>query len=318
MRVLVTGGAGFIGSAVARTLLQQGERVVVLDNFNHYYDPKLKEDRLRTLLDGFDYSLVRADITDSSAIAAMFETHRCDVVCHLAAQAGVRASLEAPQYYSLVNVVGTTNLLEASRKAGVRRFIYASSSSVYGGNTKVPFAESDPVEQPISVYAATKRSTELLASCYHHLYGLPTVGLRYFTVYGPWGRPDMAYMMFTRSILAGQPIDVYNEGEMERDFTYVDDIVSGTIAALRSKVSGEIINLGNHRPVTLNTFIGTIERALGKQAERRLKPMPPGDVPKTYADITKAKTLLDWQPTTTLEQGIPKFVEWYQAYYRSS
>lgn len=315
MKVLVTGGAGFIGSAVARALLQQGDRVVVLDNFNRYYDPKLKEDRVRTLLAGHEVGVVRGDITDSAAVAALFDANRFDAVCHLAAQAGVRASLQAPQYSALVNVVGTANLLEAAHRAGVSRFVFASSSSVYGGNPKVPFAEADAVDHPVSVYAATKRAVELLAECYHRLYGMRTVGLRYFTVYGPWGRPDMAYFAFTRAILAGQPIDVYNHGKMERDFTYIDDIVAGTVAALRRNLAGEIINLGHHQPVTLDAFIGAIETATGKTAQRRLLPMQPGDVPRTYADISQAKALLGWEPTTSLGEGISKFVAWYQSYY---
>ena len=318
MLVLVTGGAGFIGASVAKALLESGDRVVVLDNFNRYYDPKLKEDRLRALLAGHEVTVVRGDITDRAAVAALFDGSRFDSVCHLAAQAGVRASLQAPQYSTLVNVVGTANLLEAAHRAGVRRFVYASSSSVYGGNTKVPFAEADAVDHPVSVYAATKRASELLAETYHQLYGLRTVGLRYFTVYGPWGRPDMAYFSFTRAILGGQPIDVYNRGQMERDFTYIDDIVAGTVAALRSNLAGEIINLGNHQPVTLDAFIRAIEEATGKTAQRRLLPMQPGDVPSTYADISQAKARLGWEPKTSLTEGIEKFVAWYRSYYQDS
>ena len=321
MKILLTGGAGFIGSAVAKKLLARGDEVVIIDNFNDYYDPKLKENRIKIYLAVGENSnprlqVVRADIIDLPVLREIFEKNKFDKICHLAAQAGVRYSLANPFIYERVNVLGTLNLLELAREHKVQDFIYASSSSVYGGNTKVPFAETDSVDRPISLYAATKRADELMAHTYHHLFNINCVGLRFFTVYGPWGRPDMALFKFTKAILAGTPIDVYNHGNMERDFTYIDDIVAGTVAALDSGLQCEIFNLGNNNPVKLKYFISVIEKALGKTAQKNLLPLQPGDVPRTCADISKAKQMLNWEPKVKIEEGIEKFIEWYRDYYK--
>ena len=314
-RYLVTGAAGFIGFHVARALLDHGHLVVGLDNLNDYYDVGLKEARLALLAPREGFSFHRADVADPVALGRAFDEGPFDAVCHLAAQAGVRYSLENPVAYGHANLMGFLHVLEACRHRGTGNLVYASSSSVYGANDKVPFAEADRVDRPVSLYAATKVANELMAHTYHHLYGIPVTGLRFFTVYGPWGRPDMALYSFTRKILAGQPIDVYNRGDMERDFTYVDDITAGVLAALDRPLGDEVLNLGNHRPVRLDHFIGVLERALGKQARRNLLPMQPGDVPRTCADVTRSRRLLGWEPATPIEEGIPRFVEWYRRYH---
>ncbi len=314
-RILVTGAAGFIGFHVAELLLSRGDRVVGIDNCNDYYDVGLKEARLARLGARAGFSCCRGDVADGAALGAAFDQGPFDAVCHLAAQAGVRYSLENPLAYGHANLLGFLQVLEACRHRGTGNLVYASSSSVYGANEKVPFAEADRVDRPVSLYAATKVANELMAHSYHHLYGLPCTGLRFFTVYGPWGRPDMATYLFTDQILAGRPIDVFNYGRMERDFTYIDDIAAGVVAALERPLGFEVINLGNHEPVRLERFIAVLEEALGVRAVRRELPMQPGDVPRTYADVEKARRLLGWAPTTPIEVGIPRFVAWYRSYH---
>lgn len=312
-KILITGGAGFIGSNIAKKLLDRKDRVVMIDNFNDYYDPQLKKDRLKYLLGGYKYKLYRGDIRDRELLEKIFRKEKPDKIIHLAAMAGVRNSLKDPFLYEEVNVRGTLNLLEAAKNHRVKNFIYASSSSVYGNNKKLPFSESDFVDHPASVYAATKKSTELLARTYSHLYGLKTTGLRYFTVYGPWGRPDMALILFTRNILAGKPIEVYNRGNMTRNFTYIEDIATGTIAVLDADLKCDVMNIGGDKEEKLTRWIEVIEKNLGRKAEKILLPMQPGDVPSTAADIRKIKKL-GWKPTTRIEQGIKNFVEWYLWY----
>jgi UDP-glucuronate 4-epimerase len=320
MSILVTGAAGFIGFHVTRTLLDRGERVIGLDNLNDYYDVSLKEARLEKLREHHSFSFAKLDVVDRGRIFDLVESHSDlrDVI-HLAAQAGVRHSLQDPYCYIDANVMGTLVMLEAARRVrGLRGVVYASSSSVYGGNTKQPFSVDDRVDHPVSLYGATKRSCELMAESYSRLYGLPTTGLRFFTVYGPWGRPDMAAYLFTRAILAGEPIQVFNEGRMARDFTYIDDIVAGVIAAAdRPAAAGEhrIYNLGNHRPEQLLDFIGVLERLLGRRATKRLLPMQLGDVPASYADIETARRDLGFEPRATIEIGLAAFVEWYRQYH---
>ena len=320
MSILVTGAAGFIGSHVARMFLDRGEHVVGIDNLNDYYDVSLKEARLARLREYHNFSFAKLDIADRDQIFDLVELHPDlrDVI-HLAAQAGVRYSLQDPFCYIDANVMGTLVMLEAVRRVrGLRGMVYASSSSVYGANTKQPFSVGDPVEHPVSLYGATKRSCELIAESYARLYGLPLTGLRFFTVYGPWGRPDMAAYLFTRAILAGEPIQVFNEGRMARDFTYIDDIVAGIGAAAdRPAAIGEhrIYNLGNHRPEQLLDFIGVLERLLGRTAIKRLLPMQLGDVPASYADIETARRDLGFEPRVTIETGLAAFVEWYRQYH---
>ncbi|GAB4270783.1 MAG: NAD-dependent epimerase [Deferrisomatales bacterium] len=315
MQVLVTGAAGFIGFHVSRALLARGDRVVGLDDCNDYYDVRLKEARLAELRPCEGFRFHRADVADPEGLARAFDEGPFDAVCHLAAQAGVRYSLRNPLAYGRSNLMGFLCVLEACRHRGVGNLVYASSSSVYGANEKVPFSEEDRVDRPVSLYAATKVANELMAYTYHHLYRFPTTGLRFFTVYGPWGRPDMALYAFTRKILADEPIDVYNFGKMERDFTYIDDIVAGVVAAIDTPLGCEVLNLGNHRTVSLERFIGVLEQALGRRARRNYLPMQPGDVPRTYADVTKTGRLLGWAPTTPIEEGIPRFVAWYRRYH---
>ena len=319
--ILVTGAAGFIGSQVARALLARGETVLGLDNLNDYYDVSLKEARLTPLAADRNFSFRKRDIADRDGILSLAkEFPGITGIVHLAAQAGVRYSLIDPYAYVRSNVMGQVVMLELARALlGLKHFVYASSSSVYGANDKMPFAVGDPVEQPNSLYAATKRSDELIAHTYAHLYGIPATGLRFFTVYGPWGRPDMAPMLFTRAILAGEPIRVFNRGEMWRDFTYIDDIVDGVLRAVDRPPSASpphaIYNLGNHKPEKLTDFIATIEQALQRKAIIKLEPMQPGDVPATYADIEVSERDLGFRPTTALSDGIPKFVAWYKDYY---
>jgi UDP-glucuronate 4-epimerase len=333
MKVLVTGAAGFVGMHVAERLLARGDAVVGIDNLNAYYEPALKEARLARLrpLDGFTFH--RLDVADRAGLDALFAREGFDRVVHLAAQAGVRYSIDHPHAYGESNLTGFLNVLEACRHHPVAHLVYASSSSVYGGNTKMPFAEADAVDHPVSLYAATKKANELMAHTYSHLYGIPTTGLRFFTVYGPWGRPDMAYFSFTRDILAGRPIAVFNEGRMMRDFTYIDDIVDGVIAVTDKAATPDpaydplrphpgtshapyrVFNIGNQDPVALGDFIATIERALGRQAVREYKPMQPGDVVATHADVSALAAWTGVSPRTPLAEGIGRFVQWYRRYY---
>ncbi len=322
MTVLVTGAAGFIGFHVSRALLARGERVVGVDIVNDYYDPALKEDRLAVLAREAGFSLVRSDIADWTAVAALFAANPdIDGIVHLAAQAGVRYSLTDPYAYTHSNVEGQLALLEACRASDkLKHFVYASSSSVYGANTKLPFSVDDPVDHPVSLYAATKRAGELMAFTYGHLYGVPSTGLRFFTVYGPWGRPDMAAWIFTKKILAGEPIEVFNNGDMRRDFTFIDDIVAGVVSCLDRPPSGSgvparLYNIGNHQSEKLTDFIATLEKALGRKAEMLLKPMQMGDVKETYADIEATQRDFGFQPKTTIAEGIPSFVAWYRDYH---
>ena len=314
---LVTGSAGFIGYHVARTLLDHGARVVGLDNFNDYYSPALKHDRDRELRGYPNFVGVAADLADLPALEALFSAHRPSKICHLAAQAGVRYSLVNPFAYQKSNLEGFLNLLELAKRFPPERLVYASSSSVYAGLTEMPFSETQRVDTPISLYAATKKANELMAHAYSHLFGLPTVGLRFFTVYGPWGRPDMAMWLFTEAMLKGQPIKVFNYGKMQRDFTYIDDIVQGVVGALMAPNLDpyEIINLGNHRAEELLKVIGILESELNLTAEQQLLPIQPGDVPATYADIDRARTKLGFEPATPIDVGIPRFVQWYFDYH---
>ncbi len=315
MKILLTGGAGFIGAHVAKALIQRGDEVVIVDNMNDYYDPTLKEARLKQVVPK-EAEFHNTDITNYQALQELCKQHSFDAICHLAAQAGVRYSLQNPHAYEQTNNQGTLNILELARHNDIKNVIYASSSSVYGGNTKVPFAETDPVEKPISLYAATKRSNELMAYTYHHLYGLNCTGLRFFTVYGSYGRPDMALFLFTKAILENKPINVFNYGDMERDFTHVDDIVAGVLSAIDKSFPYEIFNLGGDHPVKLSHFIECIEKELGVEAEKNLLPLQPGDVPRTMADLTKAKDMLGFTPKTKIEDGIKQFVSWYKEFYK--
>lgn len=315
MRILVTGGAGFIGAHLTKKLFERGDYVVVLDNFNDYYDPKLKEDRVKKLLKGCKFKLYRGDVRDVKFLEKVFKKEKIDKIVHLAAMAGVRYSLEKPNLYYEVNVLGTQNMLDMAVKHKIKNFVYASSSSVYGNNTKLPFAESDNVDTQISPYAASKKANELQAHVYSHIYKLPTVGLRFFTVYGPWGRPDMALFLFTKSIIKGETIKVYNRGKMTRNFTYVDDIVNGIITVLDKNLAYDVVNIGGDREEKLTRFIEVIEENIGKKAKKQLLPMQPGDVPATVADIRKLRKL-GWKPTTRIEVGIKNFIAWYKEYYK--
>jgi len=321
MSILITGAAGFIGFHVTKALLDRGDRVVGIDNLNDYYDVRLKEARLALLSAYPGFLFAKLDVADRDGVFALVERHKdLRSVIHLAAQAGVRYSLENPYAYIDSNVMGTLVVLEAARRIdGLTAITYASSSSVYGANQKQPFSVDDWVDDPVSLYAATKRSCELLARTYGHLYGLPATGLRFFTVYGPWGRPDMAAYLFTRAILADQPIRVFNEGRMARDFTYIDDIVAGTLAAHdRPPANGahQIYNLGNHHPEQLLDFIAVLERLLGRTATKEFLPLQPGDVPESFADIEASRRDLGFDPRTTIEVGLARFVEWYRQYHR--
>ena len=318
MKILVTGSAGFIGMHLAKSLLSDGHTVVGIDNFNDYYDVALKRARAAELADIPGFSMVEGDLCDFEALTNIFNTNNFDVVCNLAAQAGVRYSLTNPHVYQKANLEGFLNILECCRHANVPRLVYASSSSVYGGNTKLPFSESDSVDSPVSLYAATKKANELMAHCYSHLYGMQTVGLRFFTVYGPWGRPDMALWLFTKAMLAGDPIKVFNHGKMQRDFTFVDDIIAGVKASLFSDNLDkyEIFNIGNHRSEKLMDMINILADALGIEPKMEMMPMQPGDVPATYADIDRIHTKLGYKPTTPISQGIPKFIDWYKTYHK--
>ncbi len=318
MTILVTGTAGFIGFHLAQQLLDEGHKVVGIDNFNDYYRVSLKRDRHALLEVHSGYTGFAMDLTDYGRLTDIVAETRPEIICHLAAQAGVRYSLEHPFAYQKANLESFLNILEATRHADPQpRLVYASSSSVYGGNTKLPFSETDSVDSPVSLYAATKKANELMAHCYTHLYGMQTVGLRFFTVYGPWGRPDMALWLFTEAMLAGRPIQVFNHGKMRRDFTYIDDIIAGVSAALFSNNLDpyEIFNIGNHRSENLLDMIGTLAEALGVVPEMQFLPMQPGDVEATYADIDRIHAKLGYQPTTPISEGIPKFVQWYREYH---
>lgn len=335
MKTLITGTAGFIGSELALRLLERGDEVVGIDNVNNYYDQQLKRDRLARLTKFDNYYNVEKGIEDKKALDDLFEEHSPTKVVNLAAQAGVRYSLENPQAYVDSNLTGFVNILENCRHHQIEHLVYASSSSVYGSNTKMPFAVHDNVDHPVSLYAASKKSNELMAHTYSHLFNIPTTGLRFFTVYGPWGRPDMALFKFTQKILSGEPIDVYNYGNHRRDFTYIDDIVEGVIRTLDSTAKGNpdwngdtpdpssskapyaLYNIGSNRPVELLRYIEVLEECLGKKAEKNLLPMQPGDVPDTYADVGSLIKDVDYQPTTTIEEGIEKFVTWYKDYYKT-
>jgi UDP-glucuronate 4-epimerase len=332
--IFVTGAAGFIGFHVSKRLLERGEDVVGIDNLNDYYDPSLKHARLDILRKSERFQFVRADIADRAAMEELFARHKPQRVVHLAAQAGVRYSLTNPHAYTESNITGFLNILEGCRHHGVEHLVYASSSSVYGANTKQPFSEHDNIDHPVSLYAATKKANELMAHTYAHLFGVASTGLRFFTVYGPWGRPDMALFRFTRGILAGEPIPVFNEGRMIRDFTYIDDIVEGVIRVLdqraepdpawtgddpdpaRSYAPYRVFNIGNNRPVLLLDYIAALEEALGKKAQLDLLPMQPGDVVSTRADVSELEKAVGFHPSITIGEGIARFVTWYKDYFQ--
>ena len=334
MKLLLTGAAGFIGMTTTLRLLARGDRVVGLDNLNDYYDVQLKRDRLARLTSHASFRFVQLDVADRAGMETLFAAEKFDRVIHLAAQAGVRYSLQNPHAYIDSNIVGFMNVLEGCRHNGVQHLAYASSSSVYGGNTRMPFSEHDSVDHPVSMYAATKKANELMAHTYSHLFALPTTGLRFFTVYGPWGRPDMALFLFTKAILEGRPIDVFNHGQMRRDFTFVDDIAEGVIRVLdhvaapdphyqsdtpdpgTSHAPFRVFNIGNHQPVPLLDFIACIERALGRKATMNLMPLQDGDVPATYADVDALRNWTGFVPATPIETGVQRFVEWYRSYYK--
>lgn len=322
-KILVTGGAGFIGFHLSKRLLEKGERVIGVDNLNDYYAVSLKKDRLAILKEYPNYEFYKMDIADKAAVDRLFAEHKPEIVVNLAAQAGVRYSIENPQAYIDSNLVGFFNILEACRHNPVKHLLYASSSSVYGNQKKTPFSVKDPVDTPISLYAATKKSNELMAHAYCHLYHIPCTGLRFFTVYGPMGRPDMAYFSFANKIFAGKPIQVFNNGDLYRDFTYVDDIVKGVENMLdhppvpnEAGDSYKVYNIGNNQPVRLMDFIETLENALGKKAEKEFLPMQPGDVYQTYADVTDLMQDFDFKPSTTIQEGLALFAEWYKEYYQ--
>lgn len=314
-QILVTGAAGFIGFHLSQQLLLLGYRVTGIDNMNDYYDPSLKRARVTLLSKSDKFTFIQQDIADFQAMKSVFITSKPEIVIHLAAQAGVRYSIENPFAYLHSNETGFLNMIELSHRTGVNNFIFASSSSVYGNNTKIPFSVSDAVDHPISYYAATKKSNELTAHVYSHLYHLPVTGFRFFTVYGPWGRPDMAYFKFTQAILKGEAIPVYNQGDMKRDFTYVDDIIAGIIAAVNKPFHFEIFNLGNHRSEKLLDMIALLETYTRKKAMIRWEPMQPGDVKETYADIDKTREMLGFEPAITLADGLERFVHWFKDYY---
>ncbi|UCE33990.1 MAG: GDP-mannose 4,6-dehydratase [Deltaproteobacteria bacterium] len=315
MKTLVTGAAGFIGFHVARALLERGQEVIGIDNLNPYYDVSLKRGRLELITPNPLFTFYHGDINDLAILETIFANHSIDRICNLAAQAGVRHSIQNPFIYEESNLKGFLNLLELARHSPVRNFVFASSSSVYGNNRKLPFSIDDTVDTPISLYAATKKANELMAHAYSHLFDIPLTGLRYFTVYGPWGRPDMALFLFTEAIINGRPIEIYNFGKMKRDFTYIDDIVEGTIAALDNPFKYEIFNLGNSKSVELMKLIEIIEEELGIVAKKKFLPLQPGDVPETYADIEKTKRLLGFSPKTSIRSGIRSFLSWYRRYY---
>jgi UDP-glucuronate 4-epimerase len=334
-KTVITGAAGFIGFHLCRALIKNGNEVTGIDSLNDYYDVNLKKARLAQLGHRENFRFIKADLADRKAIEAVFAEGAFDIVVNLAAQPGVRYSLKNPHSYIDSNIVGFTNILEACRHNGISHLVFASSSSVYGENRKIPFSVSDNVDHPVSLYAASKKANELLAHTYAHLYGLPCTGLRFFTVYGPWGRPDMAYFSFTKAILEGRPIDVFNYGNMKRDFTYIDDIVEGVVRIMdkaprpdphwdrtlpdpgSSYAPYKVYNIGNNNPIELLRFIEVLEANLGRKAEKKMLPMQPGDVPMTYADIDELIEAVGFRPATTIEEGIEKFVAWYRGYYRT-
>lgn len=333
MRVLVTGAAGFIGMHTSLRLLERGDEVVGYDNLNAYYDPALKAARLERLQEQPGFTFVRGDLADRAAVAGLFATHGPERVINLAAQAGVRYSIEDPHAYVDSNLVGFVNILEGCREAGVEHLVYASSSSVYGANTKLPFSVADAVDHPVSLYAASKKANELMAHTYSHLFRLPTTGLRFFTVYGPWGRPDMALFLFTKAILAGEPIRIFNHGKMRRDFTFIDDIVEGVIRVLDTPATPDpafdpdapdpstssapyrIFNIGNDQPTELLRYVEVLEDALGLKAIRQLEDIQPGDVPATWADVDALRDAVGFAPATPVEEGVARFVTWYREFY---
>jgi UDP-glucuronate 4-epimerase len=321
MTILITGIAGFIGSHLARNLLTRGDKILGIDNISDYYDVNLKYDRLNNLKKYKNFIFEKIDISNYLDLEKIIKKHKVTKICHLAAQAGVRYSLEAPMEYIKSNIVGHLNMLEICRNYEIKNIVYASSSSVYGGNTKVPFSINDRVDTPVSLYAATKRSDELMSYTYNHLYGINTIGLRFFTVYGPWGRPDMATWIFTKKIINDEPIEVFNNGNMERDFTYIDDIINGTISILDSckddsnESFSKVYNIGNNKPEKLLNFISLIEENLGKKAIKIMKPLQKGDVPNTYADIKDIQADYNFTPKTKLVEGIPRFIEWFRSYH---
>jgi UDP-glucuronate 4-epimerase len=335
MKILVTGAAGFIGFFVSQGLLARGDEVVGLDNLNDYYDPRLKHARLKILQEHRKFRFVKLDLSDRRGIEALFAAEKFSRVVHLAAQAGVRNSIEKPHGYVDSNVTGFLHIIEGCRHHGIEHLVYASTSSVYGANTHLPFAVDQNVDHPLSLYAATKKANELMAHCYSSLYGLPTTGLRFFTVYGPWGRPDMALFLFTANILAGRPIDVFNYGKHKRDFTYVGDIAAGVIATVdhiakpdadwnseapnpsTSSAPYRIYNIGNQRPIELLRYIEVLEECLGRKAQKKLMPLQPGDVPDTLADVEALTRDVGYRPSTPVEEGVRRFVEWYREYYDS-
>lgn len=334
LKVLVTGAAGFIGMHVSQLLLARGDQVVGLDNLNNYYDVQLKHDRLARLTGKPGFEFVKLDVADREGMAKLFAEGRFDRVVHLAAQAGVRYSIENPHAYIDSNIVGFTNIIEGCRHSGVQHLAYASSSSVYGGNTLMPFSEHHSVDHPVSLYAATKKANELMAHTYSHLFGLPTTGLRFFTVYGPWGRPDMALFLFTKAILEGRPINVFNHGKMVRDFTYIDDIAEGVVRVLdrpatadpeydavksdpaRSNVPYRVFNIGNHAPIQLMAFVEAIEKAIGREAVKNFMPLQDGDVPATHADVEELAEWTGFRPAMPVPEGVERFVAWYRDYFK--
>jgi len=330
--ILVTGAAGFIGFHLCQHLLTRGESVIGIDNLNDYYDVSLKQDRLKQLQQHQQFQFAKLDLADRQAIPELFDRHQPEKVAHLAAQAGVRYSLKNPHAYVDSNLVGFVNILEECRHGGVKHLVFASSSSVYGVNSKTPFSVHDNVDRPVSLYAATKKANELMAHTYSHLYDIPTTGLRFFTVYGPWGRPDMALFLFTKAILAGEPIKVFNHGKMQRDFTYIDDIITGVVRVLdkipepdpnwsdsdpgSSHAPYKLYNIGNNQPVELLRFIEVLEACLGMKAQKHMLPMQPGDVPITYADIEDLEKAVGFRPSTPIEVGVERFVAWYRDYFQ--
>ncbi len=312
MKILVTGGAGFIGSALAERLIRDNHEIVVIDNFNEYYDVELKRKRVEALLS--KVAVIEGDITDKNFLTEIFEQNKFDVVCHLAAQAGVRYSVEHPEVYVTTNVLGTQMVFEAMKEFGVKRMVYASTSSAYGVTATSPFKEEEKADRPVSVYAATKRAGEMIAHSYYAMYGIETTCLRFFTVYGPWSRPDMAMFKFADKMMTGKPIDIYNKGDLRRDFTYIDDIVEGFVKATMKPLGYEIVNLGSGKPIELLSFVEQLEDVLGVKAKKNLLPMQPGDVFETYADITKAKELLGFESQMDFETGIHNFSEWFTVY----
>jgi UDP-glucuronate 4-epimerase len=334
MQILVTGAAGFVGFHLSQRLLSENHQVIGIDNLNDYYEVTLKEDRLAQLKDRDNFTFHKLDLADRDGIDKLFDRYQIEMVVNLAAQAGVRYSIQNPRAYIDSNLNGFGNILEGCRHHHVQHLVYASSSSVYGANTKIPFSVRDNVDRPISLYAATKKANELMAHTYSHLYQIPTTGLRFFTVYGPWGRPDMAPMLFTKAILAGKPIDVFNYGKMQRDFTYVDDIIEGVVRVMHkipqpnpdlvedipdpaiSKAPYRIYNIGNNQPIELMYFIEVLEKCLGIEAQKNILPMQPGDVPRTYADVSDLVRDVGFKPDTSIEVGVARFVDWYRSYYQ--